>query len=464
MRSSNDQPVLAAIGRLAPFAILAFILQNAYHQLDAYFLGHVSSTASNAMGLLMMVNIANFGFILTLARGTQSLVGRRVGAQSPEGAALALGQGLGLALRIVVPLAALQWIFAPEILTALGGTPEVVAAGTRYLRVLYLFMPFLFISPIQEFAFQAMGDTGTPFRLQCLAVATNGFLTWMSVFQHEVSLFGANIAFGGWGVTGAAVSTGISRLLVSGLGFWILRRRPGFGSLGARKHWRLDGRLAREILRVGVPSGSATLLYALVGMGITAIVGRFGQDAYGAYFVGFRGVESTSFMIVLGIGVATGTVVSHAVGAGEFVRAKRAAHVGVAIGCVTMLFTAALFLFLPETLAGFYTDDPGIRAAAAVYIATMAWCQVPQALEMIYSDAMAGAGSSLRAAAISIPGNLLRVPLAWFLAIVLGWGLAGVWYAILASATLKGIAVTILFFSGKWEKAMHRGRELLDAT
>jgi len=191
VRSSNDQPILRAIARLAPFAILSFILQNAYHQLDAYFLGQVSSTASNAMGLLMMVAIANFGFILTLARGTQSLVGRRVGAKSPEGAAIALGQGLGLAMRVVVPLAALQWIFAPEILTALGGSPEVVAAGTRYLRVLYIFMPFLFISPIQEFSFQAMGDTGTPFRLQLLAVGSNGLMTWLLVFQHDVSLFGS---------------------------------------------------------------------------------------------------------------------------------------------------------------------------------------------------------------------------------------------------------------------------------
>jgi putative MATE family efflux protein len=464
VRSSNDQPILSAIARLAPFAILSFILQNAYHQLDAYFLGQVSSTASNAMGLLMMVSIANFGFILTLARGTQSLVGRRVGAQSPQGAAVALGQGLGLAMRVVVPLAAIQWIFAPEILTALGGSPEVVAAGTRYLRVLYVFMPFLFMSPIQEFAFQSMGDTGTPFRLQCLAVGSNGFLTWLLVFQHDVSLFGGEFTIGGWGVTGAAVSTGISRLLSSGLGFLILRRRAGFEALGSRSQWRMDGRIAREILRVGVPSGSATLLYAVVGMGITAIVARFGQDALGAYYVGFRGIESTSFMIVLGMGVATATVVSHAVGAGDFERARRAAHVGVAAGVAIMLFTTVLFMTLSETLAGFFTVDPGIRAAAAVYIATMAFCQVPQALEMIYSDAMAGAGSTMRTAAISIPGNILRVPLAWFLAVGLGWGLGGVWYAIVASAVLKGAGVTLLFFSRKWEKAMHRGRELLDAT
>ena len=37
---------------------------------------------------------------------------------------------------------------------------------------------------------------------------------------------------------------------------------------------------------------------------------------------------------------------------------------------------------------------------------------MPQALEMVYADAMAGAGSSTRAALVSIPGNVLRLPLA----------------------------------------------------
>jgi Na+-driven multidrug efflux pump len=48
--------------------------------------------------------------------------------------------------------------------------------------------------------------------------------------------------------------------------------------------------------------------------------------------------------------------------------------------------------------------------------------------------------------------------------VTLGWGLQGVWYAIVASAVLKGLGVAALYVSGRWEQAMHRGRELLDAA
>lgn len=460
----GSQPILRAIVRLAPPAALAFILQNAYNQLDAWFLGRVSATASNALGLFMMVQIANFGFILVLARGTQSLVGRHAGAGRRDRAQAALAQGLGLALRVVVPLVALQWIWAPEILGFMGGHGDVVDAAAVFLRTLYFFMPFLFLSAILDFAFQALGDTVTPFLLQCLALAVNALLNWVLVLPHELDLGGRVVVVGGLGVMGSALATGLSRVLASMLALRIMVRREGFGALLAPASYRAAPRVVREILRVGLPAGASTLLYALVGMGVLQVVGRFGQDAYGAYGIGFRGVESFAFMIVLGIGAATATISAHATGAGDFARVRRTGHVGVAVGLAVMLPLSLLFRFLPRELAGIYTEDAGILDAASLYIATMALCQLPQAMEMIYGDAMAGAGSTARTMCISITGNALRIPLAWIFAVTLGWGLAGVWYAIVTSAVLKGLGVAALFASGRWEQAMHRGRELLDAA
>jgi MATE family multidrug resistance protein len=274
-------------------------------------------------------------------------------------------------------------------------------------------------------------------------------------------LGGAALDFGGWGVAGSAVATGVSRLLAVILGWLIFVRRYHFAALLERKSYRSDRRVAGEILRVGLPAGSSTLLYSVVGVFLMQVVGRFGQDAYGAYGIGFRGVESFSFMIVLGIGTATATVTAHAVGAGDFARVRRAGHVGAATGATAMLLTGMIFRFFPSELAGIYTQHAALQLQAATYIRAMALCQVPQCLEMIYGDAMAGAGSTARTVMIQIPGNALRIPLAWLFAVSLGWGLDGVWAAIIVSAVLKGAGVTALYLSHAWEGAMHRGRELL---
>jgi putative MATE family efflux protein len=464
VRTTLGEPILRAIARLAPFAALSFLLQNAYNQLDAWFLGRLGPACSDALGLFMMMQIASYGVVLVLARGTQSLVGRRLGAGRPDGAELATAQGLGLAARVVLPFAALQWIFAPQLLRFMGGEGEAVVQGTHFLRTLYLFMPALFAQPLMDYVFQSLGDTRTPFRMQLLALSVNAVLNSVLVLPHELSLFGSTWHFGGMGVAGSALATGLSRLLASCILFGLLVRRQGWHRLLGRAAFAWDGRVAREILRVGLPAGMATIAYAVVGVFVLQVVGHFGQDAYGAYGIGLRGVESFSFALLLGLGAATATVVSHAVGAGDLVRARRAGHVGAAVGAVTMLITGAMLLFFGRRLVGIYSDDPGLIDIAVSYVTVMAFCQIPQGLETVYSDAMAGAGSTLRTVLISLPGNALRIPLAWYLAVNRNLGLAGVWYAILISAMLKGMAITALYWSGRWEAAALHGRRMAEAA
>ncbi len=454
MRDTTGQPLAAAICWLAGPAVLSFLLPNFYHVNDAYFLKAVGPEATNAMGLFQIVSIANFGFILTLARGTQSLVGRRFGARDLAGCQAAMAQGIRLALLVLVPLAVLEWVFIPEILEAMGGEGATIVAGTEYIRTLMIFAPVLFLSPLIEFCFQGMGDTKTPFKLQAMAVLANTALNWLLVLPHDFQFGGVSWEVGGLGIAGAAMATGASRLLSAVVGFRRLVKRGHFEGLLQRVSYRRNRRMGAEILRVGMPSGASTLLYAVVAACLTDLIARFGQDALGAYAIGFRGVESLSFMVVLGFGVATGTVAAHAIGAGDLPRARRAGHVGVLLTSAVMLLTTAIFLSVPGALAGIYTDDPGILEAAALYISIMAFCQIPQAMEMVYGDTMTVAGSPVMAACVSIPGNLLRLPIAFGLALGTTWGLAGVWYAIVISAALKGLVMTLLFISGKWERGL----------
>lgn len=464
MRSTLDEPILAAIARLAPFAAATIILQNGFNQLDAWYLGRLGPDASNALGLFMMVQIATFGLVLVLARGTQSLVGRRLGAGQPRAAALAAAQGLGLAARLLVPLTVVLWFAAPQVMAFMEGRGAALEQATTFLRVLFLFMPALFAQPILDYVFQSLGDTRTPFAMQVLALAVNAALNWVLVLPREVALGGATWHFGGLGVAGSALATGLSRLLSASILFALLVRRYGWAELLERASYRPDGRVVREILRVGLPAGAATLAYAVVGVLVMKIIGRIDADAAGGYGIAFRGIETFSFALLLGVSSATATVTAHAAGAGDFARVRRAGHVGLGVGLGCMALTGLAILLGRHALPSIYSSDPRQLAIAADYLLVMAFCQVPQAFETVYSDAMAGAGSTLRTLLISMPGNALRIPLAWWLGLSLGLGLRGVWYAILASALCKGAGVTALYLSGRWEAAARHGRRMAQLT
>ena len=46
---------------------------------------------------------------------------------------------------------------------------------------------------------------------------------------------------------------------------------------------------------------------------------------------------------------------------------------------------------------------------------------------------------------IAFPLTALRIPLAWGLAVGLGWGVVGVWVAIAITTLLKGVALRLAF-------------------
>jgi MATE family multidrug resistance protein len=63
---------------------------------------------------------------------------------------------------------------------------------------------------------------------------------------------------------------------------------------------------------------------------------------------------------------------------------------------------------------------------------------------------LAGAGDTRTVFWYSTPWNILRVPLAWLFAFPLGWGAAGVWWAINITTYAKAILKAIATARGKW--------------
>jgi Na+-driven multidrug efflux pump len=99
-----------------------------------------------------------------------------------------------------------------------------------------------------------------------------------------------------------------------------------------------------------------------------------------------------------------------------------------------------------------FVDDPAVLMAGKNYVRILALSQIMMAWEIVYEGAFSGAGDTLPPMVIAIPGAVLRIPLVWFLAIGLGWGIDGVWWAITASTILKGISLYIWFSLGRWKK------------
>jgi Na+-driven multidrug efflux pump len=65
--------------------------------------------------------------------------------------------------------------------------------------------------------------------------------------------------------------------------------------------------------------------------------------------------------------------------------------------------------------------------------------------------AFGGAGDTIPPMLVGIPGSLARIPLAYFLAFNLGWGINGVWWTLTITTFVKAAILIIWFRRGRWK-------------
>jgi putative MATE family efflux protein len=203
-------------------------------------------------------------------------------------------------------------------------------------------------------------------------------------------------------------------------------------------------------VRIGIPISISGVVFCVVYLFVNRITAGFGTEAVAALGIGNR-IESINYLISFGFSTAVATLVGQNLGAGNPDRAAELAYKTVKLITSFTGFTAILFLIFPEILIRFFVDDPAVVDAGRSYVRILALSQILMGWEIVLEGAFSGAGDTVPPMIVSIPGSILRIPLAWWLAIVLGWGVTGVWWTITISSVLKGTALLIWFSLGRWK-------------
>jgi Na+-driven multidrug efflux pump len=183
---------------------------------------------------------------------------------------------------------------------------------------------------------------------------------------------------------------------------------------------------------------------------INKITAEFGTEAIAALGVGNR-AESVSYLICFGFAVAVSTMVGQNLGAGRPDRAEKAVWITLGItGAITLVITMA-FLLIPELITRVFISDAKVIDMSVDYLRIMAISQVFMAAVIVLEGAFSGAGNTMPPMIIGIPSSVLRVPIAYVLCFVLGFGVNGVWWAITSTMVISGIVMVLWFRRGKWK-------------
>ncbi len=395
---------------------------------DTVMVGHVGTLAlaacAFANNILVVVAVTGYGVL--------TAVSIRVSHAHGAGAVPAIGRGLhaglGLAVFGGVTAALMMHALYPS-LHHLGQAPGVVEEARAYLLICGWSLVPAFCTTAMRNYLEAQSRPWPAFWIMFGGVALNVVLNWILIFGR----LGAPAL----GLEGAAWATLLSRIVaVAGLGAFVWRgglRRFGFGL----EWWREQA----EMLRLGAPAG-LQLLSEVGAFAVAAIlIGRLGAVPLAAHQIAMT-CASTTFMIPLGISMASTVRVAQALGAGRDGALRPIAAGAWALGLAVMAACAAVLFFARTPLASLFIADPAVVGIAATLLAIAGVFQIADGVQVIGSGLLRGLRDTTGPMAITLAAYwLVALPLGSWLAFGSGLGAAGMWGAL---AVGLGVAAALL--------------------
>ncbi|NLN78817.1 MAG: MATE family efflux transporter [Armatimonadetes bacterium] len=441
-------PIWSAVWYLTwPSAISTFIM-TFYNIVNRIFLGHVPAAEASLAASGIGGNALNFQMALLfgLSAGTSALVSRSIGENRLKDAVQAARQSIILsvlaAILTGIPLA----LCAKYLVMAIGAAGDVVALATSYTAIISWASIPLFVNMIATAILRSQGDVRSPLYSVAAVIVVNVLLDWLLIF-------GIDGLIQPMGIRGAAIATGVSRVVGMTLTLWFVRR----SKLGeALSHWRLDLRWLVRIFNIGWPASAQNLVMTLGSAGYLRILGMLpsGQAtaAQAAYTVALA-LEALAFQPGIAYSMAAPPMVGQNLGAGKPQRAIKSAWVAAGQAAAIMGLIASLFLIIPQYLAKPFSSDVALVPIIVAYLRINSFSEPFLALNMVLRGALQGAGNTFVPFILTSFSLLfVRLPLEWLLAIHLKMGASGAWWSMSITACLGGLLMAAWFKFGNWRE------------
>jgi len=450
LQQSSSSAPLQPIGlrteilRLAWPVVAEALLGTLAQIVDMILVGPLGAISVAAVGLSTQPLWFLMGPFMGVGSGLGALVARLTGSGEVAEARSAARQGFWLGAGMAMVMGALVWWQSVAIVRWMGGGADVVPQAGHYLRALAPGLVALFWTMVLSAVPRAAGDTRTPFYISIGVNLLNFVLAWAMIYGH--------LGLPALGLVGAGIATSTSRVLGAVAMLVALVRGTGEIRLEPSRLGQIDLRLIRRILNVGIPAAAERIATSLAYVLYTRMVSTLGTLVVAAHYTAVV-AEQVSWMLGTGLTTAAATLVGQALGAKVPARATAAIRESVKIGIALALPVTAFFLLFPTLYMHLFSQDPGVIAAAATALRVGAIGEVPMILSLVYIGALTGAGDSRTVAVISLIGGWgVRLGLAWFFVLGLGWGLPGAWAASVLDWVVRVGLLRLRFRGGRWQR------------
>ncbi len=428
--------------------ILSSFSATLMHFVDRLYLSwYDTRTIAAAMpgGILSFTMVCLF---MGTARFTNTFVAQFYGAKDYERCAAATWQGVYFALFAAV-LIPLTRPLGERILTWGNHSAEIQAMERLYFRILLYGGGLEVLNAAFSSFYTGRGKTLVVLWVTLIANAANAVLDYAMVFGR--------LGFPEMGIKGAALATVICSAIPCVI-FMVLMLGRENRRLYATTRFVFRKDLFWNLIRYGVPSGFNLFLDISSFTLFVILVGRLGESQLAASNIALS-INTLSFFPILGISIATSTVVGQCIGARDIRAAQRTPYSALRLALTYAGVFALLFGCAPDAFFRLFAQrsEGGIAfetvARHGRYLMRLvALYGLFDALNLTFCGALKGAGDTRFAMWVGLIGSwLFFVPCVYVLIHFFQANLLAVWGCMTIYAISLGVAYFVRFRMGQWK-------------
>lgn len=376
------EPLWKQILRFALPIAATSMLQQMFNAADMAIVGQFAkdNTALAAVSSTSAVVTLFITMFSGFAIGANVVVARLVGAQSEDELPKAVQTSLVTALLLGIVFTALGEMITYPLLEIMETPENIIAQAQLYLRIYLLGSTFQLLYNFEAAILRANGDTRRPLICLIISGVVNVVLNVLFVVAC------------GMDVAGVAIATVIS----GGVSTFLLLYDLTKASTSVRMLWSrfcLDGRMAKDLLRIGIPAAIQGILFNTANMIIQSGINVFGDIAISGSSIGVN-AEAFVYYLLGGFSQASVTFSGQNFGAGRLSQCWTSTRYCLLLGGVLTELFAVLLILFRGGFAGLFTPNPVIAEYAALRMECVLLFEIFNLTIEVVSGALRGLGYS----------------------------------------------------------------------
>ena len=386
-----NSPVMMPLIRFAMPLMLSGILQLMFNAADVIVVGRFAGdNALAAVGSTGSLTSLIINLFMGLSIGSNVVAARCYGAQDYKGMSDTVHTSMLLSLVFGVFLTIIGVVFAPTFLRWMGSPEDVIGLASIYLRIYFCGMLATMFYNFGAAILRSVGDTKRPLMYLTVAGVVNVVLNLIFVIVFHMS------------VAGVALATIISQFISAAMVIICLIRTDGAIHFDVRK-MLIHKKILADIVRVGLPAGLQSTMFAIANVVIQSAINAFGSIAVAANSAASN-LDGFVYTSMNSISQATTSFTSQNYGAKKTERIWTIFRASLAVVSIVGLTLGIGVWASGGTLLKMYTDSPAVIEAGLVRLTWMCAPYVLCGIMEIIVGALRGIGYSVAPMLVSVFG------------------------------------------------------------